>query len=358
MRLFLTFYENHIFFAPDRNAATVKKILIIRFSSIGDIVLTSPVLRCLKQQARVEIHYLTKAAFRTVLAANPYIDRIFTIQKEVTEVLPDLQREDYDFLFDLHGNLRSLRVKLAMPGIRHYTFDKLNLEKWLLVRFKRNQMPRQHIVDRYLAITRVLGVKNDGQGLDYFIDPADEVDIDRLLQSQGETIAPLEADADAARPFTAFVIGAAHATKRLPPERIIEWCKRISGSVILLGGPDDADSGRVIAEAAGEHVLNAGGCLRLNQSASVVRQAALVITHDTGLMHIAAAYKKPIWSVWGNTVPEFGMYPYYPQGMDLNRTFEVSGLDCRPCSKIGYAACPKGHFRCMQEIEIIGNEWT
>ncbi len=330
----------------------VKKVLVIRFSSIGDIVLTSPVVRCLKQQAKVEVHFLTKAGFRAVVEANPYIDRVFTIEKQISEVLPVLKAEKYDYLFDLHRNLRSLQVKLALPRIRHYSFDKLNLEKWLLVQLKVDQMPNVHIVDRYLETTKVLGIKNDGQGLDYFIPPADEVDTDQLLATSGKTIQVLAENKIPETQFVAFVIGAAHATKRLPQERIVEWCGKIKRPIILLGGPDDADRGALIADSAGDHVLNACGKLRLHQSASVVRQAQLVITHDTGLMHIAAAFKKPIWSVWGNTVPELGMYPYYPEGMDLNRTFEVKGLKCRPCSKIGYDACPKGHFKCMNEIDV------
>lgn len=328
------------------------KVLVIRFSSIGDIVLTSPVVRCLKQQSGAEVHFLTKAGFKDLMEPNPYVDRVFAIQDKVGEVIPQLKTEKYDFIFDLHDNLRSLQVKLALPKVRHYNVDKLNLEKWLLVQLKINQLPALHIVDRYLATTGILNIKNDGQGLDYFIPESEEIDTDRFLETRGNAIMPLFAGGSPAQTYTAFVIGAAHATKRLPKERIIEWCRKIPGSVILLGGSEEEASGNYIAGKAGEHVINAGGRLRLHQSASVVRQAKLVITHDTGLMHIAAAFKKPIWSVWGNTVPEFGMYPYYPEGMDLNKTFEVKDLRCRPCSKIGHNTCPKGHFRCMEDIEI------
>lgn len=330
----------------------MKKVLVIRFSSIGDIVLTSPVVRCLKQQVNAEVHFLTKAGFRSVVEPNPYIDRVFSIQKKVSEVLPALKAEKYDCIIDLHRNLRSLRVKAALPGVRHFSFDKLNLEKWLLVQLKIDQMPKSHIVDRYLEPAQILGVTNDGQGLDYFIPPEDEVDTDQFIESKGESVEALPENKLPARAFTAFVIGAAHATKRLPKERIVEWCQKINGPVILLGGPDDRERAQYIDGHTGAHVLHACGKMRLHQSASVVRQAQLVITHDTGLMHIAAAFKKPIWSVWGNTVPELGMYPYYPEGMDENRTFEVKGLKCRPCSKIGYASCPKGHFKCMNDIDI------
>jgi ADP-heptose:LPS heptosyltransferase len=317
----------------------LKKILIIRFSSIGDIVLTTPVVRALKEQSGAEVHYLTKAAFKSILEPNPHIDRVFTIKKKVSEALPELKKERYDCIVDLHKNLRSAQVRLGL-GVRAYAFDKLNIEKWLLVRFGVNRLPDVHIVDRYLATAAPLGVKNDGKGLDYFIPHEDEVDVEEFLGT--------------ASPYIAFAIGAAHATKRLPAGKIISICKKIPLPVVLLGGPEDKEEGERIAREAGPHVVNACGALRLNQSASLVRQAWKVISHDTGMMHIAAAFGKDIISVWGNTIPEFGMYPYYPQGLDRNTTFEVKGLPCRPCSKIGYAKCPKGHFRCMEEIDEEG----
>ncbi len=320
------------------------KILFIRFSSIGDIVLTTPVIRCVKQQLGAEIHFLTKQSFRAVLVANPYIDQLVTIQSDVKEVLFGLQQEKYDYILDLHHNTRSWQVKRAL-GVKSYSFNKINIAKWLIVNFKMNRLPAVHIVDRYLDTARTLGVYNDGQGLDYFIPPEDELPVGSPEFQQ--IFMP-----SAALPFSfiAFVIGAAHATKRLPTEKIISICQKIRQPIILLGGPEDAATGEQIAQAAGPHVYNACGKLRLNQSASLVRQAARVITHDTGLMHIAAAFRKDIISIWGNTIPEFGMYPYYPQEENRNTSLEIKGLACRPCSKIGYARCPKGHFRCMRDI--------
>jgi len=315
----------------------VKKILIIRFSSIGDIVLTTPVMRCLKQQLGAEIHFLTKKRFKQVVEPNPYIDCVHAIDKKVSEVMPQLQSIGFDHILDLHRNLRSLQVKLALRVPSH-SFNKLNWEKWLMVRFKINRLPQEHIVDRYLATAVPLGITNDGQGLDYFIPESDEVDIATLLS--GKNI-----------PFVAFVIGAAHATKRLPAEKIIKTCQGIKEAVILLGGPGEKEVGQSIADASGAHVINTCGSLRLHQSASVVRQAWKVISHDTGLMHVAAAFHKEIISVWGNTIPEFGMYPYYGDQPDRNTTKQLKDLDCRPCSKIGFQKCPKGHFKCMMEQE-------
>ena len=310
------------------------KVLILRFSSIGDIVLTTPVIRCLKKQIGAEIHYLTKAQYAPVLEPNPYIDKVYSFQKDPGEVLPALGKERYDRLIDLHKNLRSLRIKRALgwPGS---TFDKLNIEKWLLVNTGINLLPHVHIVDRYMQAVRKLGVDNDGEGLDYFIPPDQEVD----LQQHSELLT--------AGNYTAFVLGATHATKRLPPLKAAEICRKMDQPVALLGGKQEEATAKAIV---GANVVNLCGRLTLHQSASVVRQSAVVLTHDTGLMHIAGAFRKPIVSVWGNTVPEFGMYPYYPAGTDKNTSVEVKGLSCRPCSKIGFEKCPKKHFRCMLDI--------
>lgn len=326
----------------------MKKILIIRFSSIGDIVLTTPVVRCLHQQSGAEIHYLTKRAYLPLLEANPYLDKIFTIEKNVSEVLPDLRQEGYDCIVDLHVNLRSWQVRLALRK-RAFTFNKLNFEKWLLVNFKVDTLPKVHIVDRYLSAVAPLGVQNDGRGLDYFF-PENFNPNDELFNTNHES------------PYIAFAIGAAHATKRLPFEKIVEICRKAKQPIVLLGGPSEFADGEKIAAESGPHVTNTCGKLSLHESAAVIRSAAKVITHDTGMMHIAAALGKEILSIWGSTVPAFGMAPYFGSGGGMDKRFEVAGLRCRPCSKIGFGKCPKGHFKCMTEqrtnpiVESIGRQ--
>jgi ADP-heptose:LPS heptosyltransferase len=337
----------------------MRKILVIRFSSIGDIVLTTPVIRTLKRQLDAEVHFLTKKAYAPVLRHNPYLDRLWLMERDVSELIPGLRAERFDHIVDLHHNLRSKTVELGLFPISVSAFDKLNFRKWLLTTLKIDRMPNLHIVDRYLAAAAPLGVTKDGEGLDYFLGPEDEVRLlpqaeiaeqDVPLLVDGGTYGVAATAMGAPLPYVAFVIGAAHATKRLPEEQATQIGAGLSDPGILLGGPGEAAEGERIARAAGPHVLNTCGVLALNQSACLVRDARVVLTHDTGLMHIAAAFRKPIVSVWGNTVPAFGMYPYYPAGMDRNTTLEVSDLSCRPCSKIGYAECPKGHFRCMRAI--------
>lgn len=298
-------------------------------------------VRCLKKQVKdAEIHYLTKKHFLPVLDFNPYIDKVYAIEEKVGEVVSELKSENYDHIVDLHKNVRSKQVisKLGKPSS---TFDKINIAKWLIVNFKINRLPNVHIVDRYFDAVKSLEVKNDLLGLDYFITEKDEVDLKTLPTNFQHG-------------FIGWVIGGKHNTKIYPAEKIIEICKRNSKPVVLLGGPEDVEKGDEIKNAVGDNVFNACGKFNLNQSASLVKQADKIFTNDTGLMHIAAAFNKEIVSFWGNTIPEFGMYPYMPQFPERSEILEVKNLKCRPCSKIGYKSCPKKHFDCMNKIEIKG----
>ncbi|HTX87945.1 MAG TPA: glycosyltransferase family 9 protein [Bacteroidales bacterium] len=321
-----------------KRGANIKKVLVIRFSSIGDIVLTTPVVRCLKNQLpEAEIHYLTKTRYAPLLSSNPYIDRIHCYGEDYGILLKTLKAEHFDFIADLHRSLRSRYILLNLRR-PHATFSKLNLRKWMLVRMKIDRLPHIHVVDRYFGAVSPLGIRNDGKGLDYFIPPPEE-------------IRPGDVFPAAAGGFIAMAIGARHQTKILPVEKAAEVCRKADKPMILLGGAEDRERGDRIAGQAGDRVFNACGKLSVNQSASVIRQADALITNDTGMMHIGAAFRKRIISVWGNTVPAFGMYPYLPEGSGhLSRIVEVKGLDCRPCSKLGYDRCPKGHFNCMNLI--------
>lgn len=319
--------------------------LIIRFSSFGDIVLTTPVVRCLKKQLPdARIHYLTLPAYASILRHNPYIDEVLEADPDQPGWLTRLQGHTYDAVIDLHHNLRSLKVKRALKRPA-YSFHKLNIEKWLRTALKIDVLPKVHIVDRYLDTLRSFGIRNDGAGLDYFI-PA------------GEQIRESDIPTSHLAGYVGVVVGAALPTKRLPAALLAQLCQRIDFPVILLGGIQDQAAGDLIAAADPGKIYNACGKFRFNESADLVRRARLVVTHDTGLMHVAAAFRKPIISIWGNTIPELGMYPYYgdnylqPSEKPPYEVVEVKGLFCRPCSKIGYPRCPLGHFRCMQRQDI------
>ena len=324
------------------------KFLIIRFSSIGDIVLTTPVIRCLKKQVpEAEIHFLTKSAYLQILSSNPYIDKVHYLEQSLDAIITELKREDFDYIIDLHHNLRSMKVKEAL-GVKSFSYDKLNVLKWILTSFKWNWLPKIHIVDRYMETVGELGVKNDGAGLDYFIAQEDHIKVEDLPTSHQAG-------------YVGIVIGAALNTKKYPFHHLKKLCELLDHPIVLLGGLEDADEGDRIASFDKIKIYNSCGKFGLNESANLVYRAKLIVTNDTGLMHIAAAYKKPVISLWGNTVPEFGMYPYYGdrylqdysqrQAGQPYDVLEVKNIRCRPCSKIGYDACPLGHFKCMEKLD-------
>jgi ADP-heptose:LPS heptosyltransferase len=314
------------------------KLLLIRFSSIGDIVLTTPVIRCTKQQANggdVEIHYLTKRKYQSILQPNPHIDRLITIDNSVTEVADQLKAENYDLIIDLHNNLRSHHTRRLLSTPAHQ-FKKLSFKKWLYATFKLNLMPDAHVVDRYMDTVSSLNVRNDHKGLDYFITPEDSLDKSTLPATHQKD-------------YIGFVIGGQHEGKLYPAEKVAQVCRLLERPVILLGGPEDRERGDTIAKAAGEMVYNSCGRYSLNQSATLVRDADCIITNDTGLMHIAAALKKRVISIWGATVPQFGMYPYQPG--PGSRMLEPSRECDRPYSKLGNKVFYKPAYNCWKGLE-------
>ena len=321
------------------------KVLVIRFSSIGDIVLTTPVLRCLKQQQPgTTVHYLTKQVFGTLLINNPYIDKLHYLQDDLDLVIAELKKENFDLVIDLHNNLRTLRVKKAL-NVKSHSFPKLNIQKWLLTNFKIDMMPDKSIVERYFETVRELGVHNDGKGLDYFLRDDKKITNDDIPMSHWSG-------------YIGCVIGGSYNTKKLPIAQWKKFCETVPYPVILLGGPEDRDEGAAIAEQDPIKIYNSCGKFNLNESAELVKHARLLVSNDTGLMHIAAAFQKPVISLWGNTSPEMGMFPYYGYNNLKERIapqsviFENKQLGCHPCSKIGYDKCPKKHFKCMNDLDM------
>jgi heptosyltransferase-2 len=308
------------------------KILIIRLSSMGDIVLTSPVVRVLKEQIGAEVHFLTKAAFASLLDSNPHLDRLWLLQpgESIRSVSNRLQEEEFDYIVDLHHNIRSIGISKLLK-VKTFRFNKLNFEKWLFVNFKLNRLPDVHIVDRYLDTVEPLGVVNDKAGLEFFIGSENQYTIENPEFQN----------------YVVFAVGAAHKTKQVPVSQAAPLLNYISSPIVLIGGPDDRDRAERIQDATCGPVLNLVGKLNIQQSASVIKQARLVMAPDTGMMHIAAALKKPIVLFWGSTSEEFGMYPYFGKHSIPVKNVKVDGLKCRPCTKFGKAKCPRGHFKCM-----------
>lgn len=320
------------------------KILVIRFSSIGDIVLASPVFRCVKKQLEnTTLHFVTKRSFKMVTASNPYIDKFFYLDGDLDHLIESLKAEKYDEVIDLHNNLRSWKIKKAL-NIKSHTINKLSLEKFLLTQLNIDIMPGRHITQRSLDTVRHLGVIDDGFGLDYFIDKQDTVKEEDIPTSHHAG-------------FIAIVIGASYATKKLPVHKLQELCYKIDHPIILVGGREDAVAGEAVAAVDPVKVYNSCGKFKLNESADLVRQSKLVISHDTGLQYIACAFQKQVLAIWGGTSPRLDVEPYYGSKFITQQTtpgYENVFLDlrCQPCSRFGTKKCPLGHFNCMEKQDI------
>ena len=313
------------------------KILVIRFSSMGDIIYTTPVVRCLKKQiAGAEIHFLTKPAFKYIYDNNPYTDKLLLLKPSLSDTIAEIKAENYDYIIDLHNNLRTAIIKLR-TGLRSSTYKKQPIRKWLSLRFKLKLVAPIHLVDRYLKAVKFLGVVNDGKPIDYYV-KADH-QLNKLLPASHQN------------GYVVFIIGATHFTKRMPNDKIISICSKIDSPVVLLGGNDVKANGDIITAAIGLKVYNACGVTSPDESVYLVSQAKSIIGFDTGLTHIAEAFDKPIASVWGGTVPELlGVQPY------MVKDVLIAGVDisCRPCSKFGLEECPLGHFKCMNDMPEDG----
>ncbi|MCB0762032.1 MAG: glycosyltransferase family 9 protein [Flavobacteriales bacterium] len=313
------------------------RILIIRFSSIGDIVLTTPVIRRLYEQldGEVVIHYLTKKAYAPLVESHPYVEKVYTIEKATAEVMSDLKAEGYDYIVDLHRNIRSAMVKRELKVLA-FTLDKLNFQKWLLVNFGINRMPDKHIVDRYLDTIKAFGTEDDGKGLELFLPEgvAHKVDTSQILP---------------AGDFCALAVGGAHEGKRMTRAQLLEITRSAPIPVVLLGGKEDMAVAKWLTDQCPTNVTDTCGTLSIMESAAVIQKATLVVAGDTGLMHIAAAFAKCVISVWGCTTPSLGMYPYRPH--PASSILEPEGLTKRPCSKLGNSCkYGKGEERCISHI--------
>jgi ADP-heptose:LPS heptosyltransferase len=321
------------------------KLLIIRFSSIGDIVLVTPVIRAIKNQIKdVELHFLTKERNALIIANDPYIDKIYTFKVSTKEIIKELKHEHFTHIVDLQKNMRSLSLALRLHTT-YSTFPKLNIRKWFFTNFKLNFLSPLHVIDRYFVAVKKLGVQNDGSGAKYHLVEEDFNSVENLPDNYDNG-------------YVAVACGSMHATKQIPKDIIIKICEEINLPVILLGDKSDRTKALEIEKTVGVKVFNVCGALNISQTAAIIAKARLMITADTGLMHIAAALERNIIAVWGNTCREFGMYAYKPENADFEVVdFEVKNLKCRPCSKLGYRQCPKHHFKCMrnQDVKAIIN---
>lgn len=308
----------------------MQKILCIRFSSIGDILLTTPIVRVLKAQfPHAEIHIATKASFAHLWAGNPHVDQVHGYDGNLWKFASELRQEGFDGVYDLHKNLRSHMLCLLLGKFPNQ-INKYTAARKAFVRTKVNTLPG-HLVDRNFAS---LGLDPDGQGLDYFISDSAHVKL---------------SDYGIKSPFVLFAIGAAHQTKVLSYPKMIELVDSISKQIVFIGDDWDEKIGYRLATLFPSKVINLCTKTSIAQSASLIQQASMVITHDSSMLHVAAALKHPnLFTIWGSTHPGLGFTPY----LTSFTVIENTNLACRPCSIQGSNVCPLGHFNCMNSLDL------
>jgi heptosyltransferase-2 len=314
-----------------KEISDLKKILIIRLSSMGDILLTTPLIRSIKKlNPNIQIDFVIKTEFFDVLKHNPYLNNIYQYSKhtsEKRELINSLKANRYEIVIDLQNNLRSREI------IRHLDckiqrFKKNSINKFLLVHFKINKLKDAHQIPVRYAETA--GIELDTEGLDFFTSN----EPDPKLKTNDK--------------FIGLCPGAKHFTKRWPKEYFIELGKKLESTgykVAIFGGPDEVE---LIEELTGQLNSALNFCNEnILQTAANMKMCRAIYTNDSGAMHLASAMKVPIIAFFGSTVREFGFFPYKAKSIEL----ENKNLSCRPCTHIGRKSCPKIHFKCMKEIK-------
>lgn len=332
----------------------INKILLIRFSSIGDILLLSPLIRALRNTfPDAQIDFVTKSVYRELLIFNPNISNVIFLETDTFKELRALRRrlhnERYDLVIDVHNSLRSKYIRYFFPG-RIFVLKKNSIIRFMLVNFGWNFYREiKSIVDRYFDTVQCLKVNRDHLGLELYF-PEDTI---MSVKSFFERMHFYAND----NKVVGFVPSAKHLTKRWLPERFVELGVRIvremNVKILIMGGKEDAEYCGDIAQMINRNVnnnvaVNCAGTLSLLETASAFDTCDLVVSNDTGGMHIASARKRPIVAIFGPTVREFGFSPYGTKSVIIER----KDLSCRPCSHIGGKRCPKKHFRCMRDIQV------
>jgi lipopolysaccharide heptosyltransferase II len=317
-------------------------ILAVRFSSIGDILLTTPLLRairCAHPGARLTV--LTKREYVPLLSHNPHLHRVLGMApgRSLLSMAMELRGDRYSHLLDLHDNLRSRALRVLVPG-RWRSYPKHRLARAWLIRAKRNRYrDRRPVAERYFVAARDLGVQPDGGPPEFFLGREAHEQVSAWLTSVGFAHH---------RDIVAVAPGAAHATKRWPLEHWRALVERVSAagvSVVVVGGPHDADLGAALVTGSNGGVANAAGIFGLQGTGALLRRARVVVSGDTGVMHMATGVGTPVVALFGPTVEAFGFFPYTHKASVVELP-----LPCRPCTSQGSARCPLGHHRCMIDI--------
>ena len=326
-------------------------ILVVRFSSIGDVLLTTPVLRAIRQRwPGARISFLTRQRFAPLLQQNPHVDELITLEEgaglsELVSLGRSLASRKWHLLADFHSSLRSRVIRRLIPADFTAVYAKSHLKRSLLIYtrldFYGPEPPA--VPQRYAACLAPFGVSLDQGPCELHLEEADRSPAQRQIAERWPDSTGILAVAP----------GSAWQTKRWPAERFAHSAAELAGKhglkVILLGSEKDLEAcGQVEKNLGPENCLNLAGRLSLRGSAAAVEKSGILLTNDTGLMHIATAVGTPVVAVFGCTTRHLGYFPYRAGKAKVIET----SLFCRPCTHNGRKRCPLGHFRCMGDIGV------
>lgn len=321
--------------------AATPAILLVRFSSIGDLLLTTPLLRVLRaRHPGARISFVVREDMAETLRHNPRLTELITWRRgdSLTGLGRRLKATEWTHRLDLHGSMRSHALRQLVGG-RWTGYPKHRLRRTLLVQTGAARGgDLGPVAERYFSAAADLDVLPDGGPPEFFTTREAERDADAFLTERG---------LGAKRTLIAFAPGAAHFTKRWPTDRWEALIRRIraTADVVILGGSADRQIADAIAAAGGGSTASAAGRFSLTGTAALLKRSRALISCDTGVLHLATAVGTPVVGLYGPTVEQFGFFPYRARATVLQRE-----LNCRPCSTHGGAVCPLGHHRCMTEI--------
>lgn len=295
---------------------------------MGDIILCSPVIRLLSKQLEADVSFLTKKKYVNLLAHHPSLKRIHVFDENLSVLIHELKREKYDLIIDLHKNIRSYRICRKL-GVKSISFNKMTLEKWAMLKLKINLLNKSHIVDRFIECLIPLGVVDDGEGLDFYLPPSNSSNL------------------AIGKRKIAIVAGGTYETKRIPLALIQSMVEDDQHHYSLVGGGDVSEDIKQLEKTNLDNHIDQASW---QESAQLIKDADLVISGDTGMMHIAAAFQKPIIVIWGSTSEDFGFAPYYGSNSDQQYISISMNLSCQPCSKYGRETCPQKHMNCLNKL--------
>ena len=302
------------------------RILVIRLSSMGDVLLSTPVLRSLSETLEAKVDFLTYRKYFQIVRDNPYIHKIFS---NTEDSLAKLQCVQYDYVIDLQNSMKSQFLRRRVKS-KNLCLSKDIVNKWLLYFFNINRYTGYHVVDKYYEAIKPLEVFNTFHGLDYYPDTENY----KTYKSSD-------------RKLITICLGGSYVTKRIPIDLVRPLFKLRAYDFILLGGADVesvSDCPQNVTDLIGKTDINTSGC--------IIQESDVVLTGDTGMMHIAAALDKPMIVIWGSTDESIGFSPYYKENSNADFiSLKNEWISCRPCSKYGRNSCPKKHMNCLNGLD-------